>query len=159
MACGWCNRAEWISAGRLPLATAAPGGAIFSSFASSCVSLAACQSNERYFLWVNDLFSFVQPAPRRPWRPSHNAVVCFPGSRPASKQLVFYNSLHYVGLVRQHHPKFYFSWLKLWEAHITRILAFYLVPFLTVKSRACHVSLRFVTSYIFKFSEWAEQWL
>lgn len=89
MACGLCNRAEWVRAGRCPSVTVAPGGAIFSSFASSCVSLAACQSDERYFLWVTALFSFVNPEPRRP--PVHNAVVCSPGGRPASKHAFFYN--------------------------------------------------------------------
>lgn len=66
MACGLCNRAKWVRAGRCPSVTVAPGGAIFSSFASSCVSLAACQSDERYFLWVTALLSFVNPEPRRP---------------------------------------------------------------------------------------------
>lgn len=66
MACGLCYRAEWVRAGRRPSVTVAPGGAIFSSFASSCVSLAACQSDERYFLWAAALFSFVNPEPRRP---------------------------------------------------------------------------------------------
>lgn len=76
MTCGLCNGAEWVSAGRCPSVTVTPGGAIFSSFASSCVPLAACQSDERYFLWVTALFSFVNPEPRRPYLKTSDTQCC-----------------------------------------------------------------------------------
>lgn len=136
--CGLCNRAEWVRAGLSPSVTVAPGCAIFSSFASSSVSLVACQSDERYFLWASALFSFVNSHQPRPLL--HNAVPWSPGDWPTSKQAFFYNWTfsnkstllcimltvcwlrHFLG-----GPDLLFFQLcgsscsvKMWEAHITR---------------------------------------